>query len=101
MPRATREHFQLTIAEQGLVPVYSNSSIEICCAVMKACYDAGARFFELTNRVKNAPEIFAQLVRFRDEHCPGMILGVGTIWFNHEADPFLEAGADFVVGPNT
>lgn len=68
---------------------------------MSACYAGGLRFFEFTNRGKEAFDVFTHLEKHVRNHCPEMQLGIGTIYTSVDADRFLAAGADFVVQPVT
>ena len=36
--------------ESGMVPLFYHSDSEVAKAVLKACYDGGARLMEFTNR---------------------------------------------------
>lgn len=69
--------------------------------IVQACYAGGIRFFEFTNRGKEAFGVFESLTRFVREYCPGMSLGIGTIYTAADAERFLDAGAGFVVQPVT
>ncbi len=84
-----------------VVPVFFNADVEYARQIVGACYTGGLRFFEFTNRGKEAFEVFETLVKFVRAECPGMSLGIGTIYTAEEAGRFLAAGADFVVQPVT
>ena len=84
-----------------IVPVFYHSELENARQIVAACFAAGLRFFEFTTRGKEALAVFAELVVFSREHCPGLSLGIGTIYTAAEAEQFLAAGADFVVQPVT
>lgn len=67
--------------------------------ILKACYDAGLRYFEFTNRHNNALEEFMGLRKYADKELPGMQLGVGTIKNAMDAEMFLAAGATYLISP--
>jgi len=83
--------------EQGLVPLFFNSDVEVCKKVLKACYDGGARLLEFTNRGLFAHEIFSELSKYKIANLPGMALGIGSVQDAATASLFMQCGADFVV----
>lgn len=85
--------------EVGVVPLFYHADSGIVKEVLKACYDGGARVFEFTNRGENAYDTFVELLKYVQEHLPGMALGIGTIYDADTARRFIDAGADFVVAP--
>ena len=62
-----------------MVPLFYHPDIEVAKAVLKACYDGGARLMEFTNRGDFAIEIFIDLIKYAIDELPGMILGVGSV----------------------
>lgn len=84
---------------QKIIPVYSNVHPAGNRKAMMACYLAGLRYFEFTNRHENALEEFVTLKKNCDEELPGMILGTGTIKNCTDAEMFVSAGAAFLVSP--
>ena len=99
MARFTRIEVALKMAETGMVPVFFNKDIEMCKAVVKACYDGGVRLFEFTNRGDFATLIFAALNQWAEEECPEMIMGVGSVIDAGTAAMYLALGANFIVSP--
>jgi 2-dehydro-3-deoxyphosphogluconate aldolase / (4S)-4-hydroxy-2-oxoglutarate aldolase len=87
------------IFESGMVPVFYHDDAEVCIEVVKLCYSAGLRVFEFTNRGEKAFDNLKIIKKYIDTNCAGMQLGIGTIFNNHDAKKFIEAGADFVVSP--
>lgn len=85
--------------EQGMVPLFFHSDIEVCKQVVKACFDGGARLLEFTNRGTYAHEIFTQLSKYCKENLPGMVLGVGSVTDAASASLYMHCGASFVVTP--
>ncbi|MDD4498911.1 MAG: bifunctional 4-hydroxy-2-oxoglutarate aldolase/2-dehydro-3-deoxy-phosphogluconate aldolase [Bacteroidales bacterium] len=88
------------IRETGLVPVFYHPQKETAENAVKACYRAGVRIFEFTNRGDSAHEVFEHLERFMEQECPGMILGAGSVTDPATAALFVQMGAAFIVGPN-
>ena len=84
-----------------IVPVFFHPDAEYARQIVAACYAGGLRFFEFTNRGAEAFEVFGILEKYVRVHCPGMSLGIGTIYTAEDAARFLGAGADFVVQPVT
>ncbi|MCB9307198.1 MAG: bifunctional 4-hydroxy-2-oxoglutarate aldolase/2-dehydro-3-deoxy-phosphogluconate aldolase [Lewinellaceae bacterium] len=84
-----------------IVPVFFHADAEYARQIVQACYAGGIRFFEFTNRGPEAFSVFATLREFVQQQCPGMALGIGTIYTPEDAARFLDAGADFLVQPVT
>jgi 2-dehydro-3-deoxyphosphogluconate aldolase/(4S)-4-hydroxy-2-oxoglutarate aldolase len=85
--------------ESGMVPLFYHSDSEVGKAVLKACYDGGARLMEFTSRGDFAIEIFTDLIKYALAELPGMILGVGSVTDAAAASQYMLAGANFVVTP--
>lgn len=88
-----------TISRVPLVPVFYHPDPQICAGVLAACYRAGVRAFEFTNRGDFAHELFGDLVKQARRDMPDLILGAGTILDAPTAALYLQLGANFVVGP--
>ena len=86
--------------EQGMVPLFFNTDIEVCKKVLKACYDGGSRLLEFTNRGLFAHEIFSDLSKYVLKELPGMALGVGSVPDGGTASLFIQCGAAFIVTPS-
>lgn len=99
MAQFTRIQVAHTMEEQGLVPLFYHSDVEVSKHVLKACYDGGARLLEFTNRGDFAHEVFAELVKYATVQLPGMIVGVGSVTDASTAGLYLQLGANFVVTP--
>ena len=85
--------------ETGLVPLFYNEDISVCKALVKACYDGGARLMEFTSRGDFAINIFSELSQFVKSEMPKMALGVGSITDAAAASAYMLQGADFIVTP--
>jgi 2-dehydro-3-deoxyphosphogluconate aldolase/(4S)-4-hydroxy-2-oxoglutarate aldolase len=99
MAQYTRTQVVIQMQESGLVPLFYHPDIEVAKAVLKACYDGGARLMEFTNRGDFAIEIFTDLIKYALAELPGMILGVGSVTDAAAASQYMLAGANFVVTP--
>ena len=83
----------------GLVPVFNHKDPETGFRVVQACYDAGLRVFEWTNRGEEASLLFGMIKEYIDKHCRGMILGAGSVFDAETCRKFHSMGAGFIVSP--
>ncbi len=97
MARFTRIQVAQKMSEQGLVPLFYHSDLEVCKKVISACYHGGARLLEFTNRGDYAHEVFGELNKYCAKELPEMILGVGSITDGGTASLFMQLGANFIV----
>ncbi len=87
------------IKQQKLLPLFYHSQADTCLRVTKALCAAGIGIIEFTNRGPAALANFKELVAWRNQHQPGLLLAAGTIQSAEQAEAFLNAGADFLVSP--
>ena len=87
------------IHRQGVIPLFYHHDVDVCKAILKACYEGGARLLEFTNRGDFAHEVFREMNKYALSELPGMILGVGSITDGAVASMYLQLGANFVVTP--
>jgi 2-dehydro-3-deoxyphosphogluconate aldolase/(4S)-4-hydroxy-2-oxoglutarate aldolase len=99
MAKFSKLHTLGVMVETGMVPVYYHADAETACRVVRACYAGGVRVFEFTNRGDYALEVFTRLSKYVAAECPDLVLGAGTIVDAPTAALYLQAGANFVVGP--
>lgn len=99
MANTNIEQTAATICQSGLVPVFYHDDEEVCKQVVSACFRAGLRVFEFTNRGEQALANFKILRKHIASTCPGMLLGAGTIFNTQSAVEFIDAGSDFIVSP--
>lgn len=99
MARFSRIHVATVMESTGLVPLFYHPDVELGKAVIKACYDGGARLLEFTNRGDFAHEVFRELNQYVIKELPEMILGVGSVTDGAAASLYLQLGANFVVTP--
>lgn len=87
------------ILSYPVLPVYYHDDPETCIAVAEACYKGGVRVFEFVHRGANAPANFQALLAHRQQHMPGLLLGMGTVKDAVTAAHYIDMGADFIVSP--
>ena len=83
MARYNKVQVISTALQTGLIPVFYNADLETSKAVRKAC----------------PHETFAGLVKYANENLPGMIIGAGSVIDAPTAALYIQAGANFIVGP--
>ncbi len=83
-----------------MVPVFYHADADVCREVLGACYRAGIRAFEFTNRGDFAHEVFGELVKMAARDFPDLILGAGTLVEAGTAALYIQSGANFIVGPS-
>lgn len=99
MARFNRIEVAQTMKQQGMVPLFYHSDIEIAKKVLTACYNGGARLLEFTSRGDFAHEVFRELNLFCEAELPEMIMGVGSVTDASSASLYMALGANFVVTP--
>lgn len=99
MAQYTRIEVQQQMVSSGMVPLFFHSDIDVAKAILKACYDGGARLMEFTSRGDFAIEVFKELIQFAKQELPGMILGVGSVTDAAAASQYMLYGANFIVTP--
>lgn len=82
-----------------IIPVFFHPDVTVCEQVLRACYAGGVRVFEFTNRGESAYSTFVQLRKVANELMPDLQLGIGSVVRAADAERFIAAGAQFVVGP--
>jgi 2-dehydro-3-deoxyphosphogluconate aldolase/(4S)-4-hydroxy-2-oxoglutarate aldolase len=99
MAKYSRIEVAQTMKENGMVPLFFHSDIELSKKVLKACYEGGSRLMEFTSRGDFANEVFGALNKYALAELPGMILGVGSITDAASASLYMSLGANFIVTP--
>ena len=95
----TEEQMKAYVKKVKLLPLFYHDDITTCKEIIKALYKAGIRCIEFTNRGPLALENFKLLLAHRNEHYADLVLAIGTIQNQKEAQAFIEAGADFLISP--
>jgi len=95
----TEEQMKAYVKKVKLLPLFYHEDITVCKEMVKALYSAGIRCIEFTNRGPKALENFKLLLAHRNENYPDLVLAIGTIQNQKQAEAFIEAGADFLISP--
>jgi 2-dehydro-3-deoxyphosphogluconate aldolase / (4S)-4-hydroxy-2-oxoglutarate aldolase len=95
----TEEQMKAYVKKVKLLPLFYHEDITVCKEIVKALYAAGIRCIEFTNRGPKALEIFKLLLAYRNNQFADLVLAIGTIQNQKEAQAFIEAGADFLISP--
>jgi 2-dehydro-3-deoxyphosphogluconate aldolase/(4S)-4-hydroxy-2-oxoglutarate aldolase len=82
----------------GMMPIFFHPDEQVCLDLLHAAYEGGVRVIEMVNRGKEAKSIFPKIREAADK-LPGTYLGAGTIYHAHEAEEFIDMGAEFIVAP--
>ena len=99
MAKYSRIEVAQQMKDNGMVPLFFHSDIEVSKKVLKACYDGGSRLMEFTSRGDFAHEVFGALNKYALAELPGMMLGVGSITDAAAASVYMSLGANFIVTP--
>jgi len=95
----TEEQMKAYVKKVKLLPLFYHDEIEVCKEMVKALYAAGIRCIEFTNRGPKAMENFKLLLAHRNKNYSDLVLAIGTIQNQKQAEAFIEAGADFLISP--
>ena len=95
----TEEQMKAYVKKVKLLPLFYHDDITVCKEIVKALYAAGIRCIEFTNRGPKALENFKLLLAHRNINYPDLVLAIGTIQYQKEAEAFIEVGADFLISP--
>jgi 2-dehydro-3-deoxyphosphogluconate aldolase/(4S)-4-hydroxy-2-oxoglutarate aldolase len=87
------------IVEQGMLPLYFNADENVTIEVLRAIYRAGIKAVEYTSRGETALSNFTKMVEVRNAEMPDLLLGIGTIKNQKQAEEYFAVGADFFISP--
>jgi len=87
------------LLESGLVPLFYHPDSQTCQKITNAVVEGGGRILEFTNRGDRAVDAFKDLMSYRENHHPKLILGVGSVLDAPTAALYIAMGADFIVAP--
>ena len=99
MARFSRMTVLNAIYKITLVPVFYHEDLETAKKVVAAAVRGGCRLLEFVNRGDHAFEVFSSLENYFRKKDPEIILGAGSIMDPHTASLYINAGANFIVGP--
>ncbi len=88
-----------TIVDQGLIPIFYHSDIDISKKILKSIANGNSRMMEFTYWGKDAFDSFKELCLYSKEAAPDLILGAGSVFEEHTAAMFISLGANFIVSP--
>lgn len=88
-----------TIVDQGLVPIFYHSDVDISKKVMESCANGNSKILEFTYWGRDAFDTFKELALYCKKAAPDLILGVGSVFEEHTAAIFVSLGANFIVSP--
>lgn len=88
-----------TILDDGMMPLFYHSDIEVAKQLLTALAKGGSRLLEFTNRGDFAIEVFSELAKYCIANHPQMIIGVGSVEDEATAALYAAHGANFIVGP--
>jgi 2-dehydro-3-deoxyphosphogluconate aldolase / (4S)-4-hydroxy-2-oxoglutarate aldolase len=94
----TRTEVFETMMEVGIIPVVRAPSDEAALSAVEAVMKGGVSVVEITFTVPNAVEVIRTVA---GRIGPDVILGAGTVTDAKKANDAIEAGARFIVAPNT
>jgi 2-dehydro-3-deoxyphosphogluconate aldolase/(4S)-4-hydroxy-2-oxoglutarate aldolase len=99
MARFRRLEVLNAFGQVGLIPLFYHPQLETAKKIALACAKGGARVIEWTNRGDRACQLFVQLAEFCQNEMPEAILGAGSVVDAPTAAMYINAGANFIVGP--
>jgi len=99
MARFNRVDVIIKIREAGIIPIFYHKDPGVCRNVIKACYEAGIRVFEFTNRGDFAHELFSDLYKWAEKEFPDLVMGAGSVVDAGTASLYIQLGANFIVSP--
>ena len=92
------------LLEEGFVAIARGMPEEKLADVAQALYEGGVQFFEVTydQRREDAQALLARCLNsIRGRVGDRMVLGAGTVMTADQVKAVYDAGADFIVSPNT
>jgi 2-dehydro-3-deoxyphosphogluconate aldolase / (4S)-4-hydroxy-2-oxoglutarate aldolase len=99
MARFSRMHVLNAMYEISLLPLFYHSDFETAKNIVSAVSRGGCKLQEFANRGDHAIEVFSALETYFAKADPEIILGAGTILDPSTASLYINAGANFIVGP--
>jgi len=99
MARFSRMQVLNAMYEISLIPVFYNPDFETAKNVVAAVSKGGCKLVEFVSRGDHAIEVFASLEKYFRKEDPTLILGAGSIVDPFTAAQYINAGANFIVGP--
>ncbi len=82
-----------------ILPLYYHNDAETCLHIMHALKAAGIAMIEFTNRGTEAMDNFKILAAENRQSAKPLLLSVGTVQNEEQANAFIDAGADVIISP--
>ena len=98
-----RERVRDIIEKEKIVAIIRGADVDGAVRAAKALFDGGVLVVEVTFNQKN-PSSFYETVKSIaaiKKACPQMTVGAGTVLTVEQVDLALDAGAEFIVSPDT
>ncbi len=86
-----------SLREKKIIAVIRAESPEAAMEICRACVDGGIVVIEITYSVPRASEVIGEVKKLMGEQ---IVLGAGTVLDPETAKNAIEAGAEYIVGPN-
>ncbi len=99
MARFSRMQVLNAMYDISLIPVFYHADLETAKNVVAAVRRGGCKLLEFVNRGDHAFEVFSALEAYFTEKDPDLMLGAGSIVDPYTASLYINAGANFIVGP--
>jgi len=96
----TKADVLVTIADEGIVPVFYNPDLDVVTEVAAAVVAGGISTLEFTNRGDGAIDVMERLIGYARRHLPELIVGAGSIVDGATAAYVIDIGASFVFAPS-
>ncbi|MBT1711058.1 bifunctional 4-hydroxy-2-oxoglutarate aldolase/2-dehydro-3-deoxy-phosphogluconate aldolase [Fulvivirgaceae bacterium PWU5] len=98
MKKFTQQQIIDTMAQSGLVPLFTHADATLAQEVIDAAYKGGVRVFEFTNRLPNSFDVFQSVLKYFEKY-PDLMLGIGTVMDAATTRRFIDAGVHFIISP--
>lgn len=95
---ASKDKVLEQIHNEWLIPVIRAESAAEAEKIVDALLAGGVKIVEITFSCPDAPGIIRKLV---SRNIPGLLVGAGTVLSKEDAARAIDAGAAFVLAPNT
>jgi 2-dehydro-3-deoxyphosphogluconate aldolase/(4S)-4-hydroxy-2-oxoglutarate aldolase len=95
----TKTDVLLTIAGEGVVPVFYDPDVDVTTEVAHVLVAGGITTLEFTNRGDGAIDVLTTLIRHARRHLPELIVGAGSIVDGATAAHVIDLGVSFVFAP--
>lgn len=98
------EHLLTELLDKKIVAIIRGVSSEEIVKVGEALYQGGIRFMEVTfnaSSLRASEDTLESIRRLREHMAPDMRIGAGTVLTTVQAELACDAGAEFIISPDT